>query len=200
MIYYVDFITLRARETARLGRGLLQLDNFHEEIVVKKNRALNDVLFALSTVLMVLFALIAAFLLSTIMAGFSVPALIILLVTAGLAFLLFWKRDTLRLEYEYSFTNGELEFAKVLGNTKRKELGKMTVRNVEAMGYVSGKNFHRYISMPGIEKSNWFLNRGANLFYFYFARDGKKRMIVCEPSEEMTELFRQYAAHGAFQS
>jgi len=175
------------------------MDNFHEEIVVKKNRGLDNMLFALLTTAMILLALMAAFMLSSIMTGFTVQGLITLLVTGGLAFLIYWKRDGLRAEYEYTFTNGELDFARVLGNSKRKTLGSMRVRNVEAMGYVAGKNFSRYATMPGVSKSNWFLNRGADLFYFYYIKDGKKFMIVIEPSAKLASMIKQYAARGAYQ-
>lgn len=179
-------------------RGV-NMDNFHEEIVVKKNRTLDSLLHGLLSVIMVLLALIAAFSLSSIMAGFSVPTLIMIAVSGGLAFLIFIKKDVLRTEYEYTITNGELDFARVLGNSKRKALGTMNIKNVEALGYVSSRNFNRYASMPGIVKSNWFLNRGANLFYFYYNKDGKKRLIVIEPSEQLAQMIKSHAAYGAYQ-
>ncbi|MDR2504556.1 MAG: hypothetical protein LBD16_00470 [Oscillospiraceae bacterium] len=174
------------------------MDNFHEEIVVQKNRALNDILYGFLTVMMFLFLLITAFLISTIMTGISVPIIIILVVSAGLAALIWWKRDLLKTEYEYTITNSELEFARVMNNSKRKNLGAMNLRKVDAMGYVTGKGFQRYISMPGIKKSNWFLNSGANLFYLYFVKDGVKKIIVIEPSEELVSMIRPWAQQGAW--
>ena len=44
---------------------------------------------------------------------FSIYGLIEALVTAGVAVLLFLRRDRLRTEYEYTFTNGDLDFAQV---------------------------------------------------------------------------------------
>nr|HML48939.1 hypothetical protein [Clostridia bacterium] len=66
------------------------MDNFREEIVVKKNRTLSSILYGVLMVLMVLFALIAAMLLSTLSAGFNVASIVSMLVFAGLAFLIFW--------------------------------------------------------------------------------------------------------------
>ncbi|GHU74189.1 hypothetical protein AGMMS49992_14920 [Clostridia bacterium] len=175
------------------------MDNFREEIVAKKNRGVNTALYALATVMMVVFALIAAMMFSSLGAGINVQSIILLLVSAGIAFLLFWKRDNLRTEYEYSLTNGELDFARVLGNKKRKNLGSMTVKNVEAMGHVEHSSFKRYVTMPGVEKTNWFLNRDGNLFYFYYSKDGKKRIIVIEPTEQLVAMFKFYAQRGAFQ-
>jgi len=175
------------------------MDNFREEIVVKKNRSLNNLLHMVLMVFMVIFALIATMYLSTIFSAFSIPALIILLVSAGIAVLIFLKKDTLRTEYEYTFTNGELDFARVLGNKKRKNLGSMRVKNVETCGHVAHQSFQRYVTMPGIEKANWFLNRDGNLFYFYYTKAGKKHLIVIEPTEEMVALIKQYSSRGAYQ-
>jgi len=175
------------------------MDNFHEEIVVKKNRGLNNALYVVLWAFLIVFALTATIYLSAILRGFDVYTLVVLLVSLGMCALIWWKKDDLRMEYDYTFTNGEMDFARVLGQQKRKSLGSMRVRNVEALGYVKHSAFQRYVSMPGVEKLNWFLNRDADLFYFYFQKDGKKRMIVIEPSEELVKLIKQYAAHGAFQ-
>lgn len=177
------------------------MDNFREEVVVRRNRILNDLLYVMAWILIVVFGLVALMLLqSTIMVlNFNIMAIVTMLATGSIAVMLFFKKDVLRTEYEYTFTNGEMDFARVYGNNKRKELGSMRIKNVDACGWVAGPSFQRYVSMPGVRKDNWFLNRDSNLFYFYFVKEGSKRIIVIEPSKEMADLIRQYAAHGAFQ-
>ncbi|NLB38256.1 MAG: hypothetical protein GX810_03275, partial [Clostridiales bacterium] len=101
-------------------------------------------------------------------------------------------------EYEYTFTNGQMDFARVFNNKKRKALGTMNVRNVEACGKVSSGSFHRYLSMPGVKRINWFLNRDAELFYFYFVKDNVKNIMVIEPSPEMLDLIIK-ACPGKYQ-
>lgn len=177
------------------------MDNYREEIVVKKNRALNTVLHALLCVVMVFSGLLAAISLTSIsMSENILMSIIWMLAYGGIAFLIWWKKDTLRMEYEYTFTNGELDFACVYGNKKRKTLGSMRVKNVEACGMVRSGSFNRYISMPGVKKTNWFLNREAELLYFYFQKDGNKRIIICEPTDEMITMIKQYLPRGAFQN
>ncbi|MCL1796673.1 MAG: hypothetical protein FWG37_07280 [Clostridia bacterium] len=176
------------------------MDNFREEIVVKQNRIVNDILHALLSVVMVISALMAAMALASFsMAENLVVQAIQLLLFGGIAFLIWWKKDILRLEYEYTFTNGELDFACVYANKKRKNLGSMRIKNVEACGAVQSGSFQRYVSMPGIKKTNWFLNRGAELLFFYFVKDGSKRMIILEPSAQMVEMIKQYLPRGVFQ-
>ena len=177
----------------------MPMDNFLEQIVVPRRKGLQTALYALTWVTMLFFGLIAVITLQGIVMNFNIPNIVIMLISGGIAVLLFLRKDHLRVEYEYTFTNGEMDFARVYGNAKRKELGTMKVRNVQACGWVQHASFQRYITMPNIRKDNWFLNREANLFYFYFEREGKKRLIVIEPTEEMAKLIRQYAGHQAYQ-
>lgn len=176
------------------------MDNYREEIVVKKNRGFDNVLHAVLCVIMVISALFAAMSLASLSLSENLVMQIIqLAVFGGIAFLIWWKKDMLRTEYEYTFTNGELDFAAVYANKKRKNLGSMRVKNVEACGMVRSGSFQRYISMPGVKKTNWFLNRGAELLYFYFQKDGNRRVIICEPTDEMTQMIKMYLPRGAFQ-
>ncbi len=176
------------------------MDNYREEIVVKKNRAMNNILHALLCVIMVISAFMAAMTLSMLSMGENLIMTIIqLVIFAGIAFLIWWKKDTLRMEYEYTFTNGELDFAAVFGNKKRKNLGSMRVKNVEACGMVASGSFQRFATMQGLKKMNWFLNRDADLLFFFYQKDGKKSMIVCEPSDEMVGMIKQYLPRGVFQ-
>ena len=175
------------------------MDRFLEEIVVKKNKTANEILFVLSMIVMVLSGLYAVMMLNVLVYSFTVPGLIMTLLSAGIAVMLFLFRDRLRTEYEYTFTNGDLDFAMVFNNSKRKSLGSLKVRNVDSFGPVTGNAFNRYVSMPGVRKDNWFLNRGSDLYFFYFQKESNKRLIVLEPSEEMVSFIKQYLPHGAYQ-
>ena len=53
--------------------------------------------------------------------------------------------------------------------------------------------------MPGIKRMNWFLNREAELYYFYFTKESDKKMIIFEPSDDLVAYIKEYLPHGAFQ-
>lgn len=175
------------------------MDHFLEEIVVKKNRTVNEMLYVLSMVVMVIAAIYAMMMLQMLFLDFDWFTLVTVVLSAGIAVLLFLRRGQLRTEYEYTFTNGDMDFAMVFNNQKRKTLGTMRVRNVEAFGPVNGASFKRYVTMKDVKTSNWFLNRGAELYFFYFAKENSKRIIVIEPSAEMVELIKKYLPRGAYQ-
>ena len=92
----------------------MTLDNYKEDIVYRRNQMLPNMLYMLCWVFVIVFALYASLLLQVIFMQFSLMSLLLFAVTVALAVLLFFKKDELKVEYEYTFTNGTLDFAKVL--------------------------------------------------------------------------------------
>ena len=174
------------------------MDHFLEEVVVKRKSAINRILYYLSWVIMILAALTASMTLSTLTMSFNWFSVIVIVLSAGIAAYTWFFHDKLLTEYEYTFTNGALDFAEVYNNKKRKSLGSLNVKNVEAFGKVTSSSFQRYLNMPGIKRMNWFLNREAELYYFYFTKESDRKMIILEPSEEMVNYIRQYLPNGAY--
>lgn len=175
------------------------MDRFLEEVVVKRNRFVNELMYYFSIALMVVCGVLGMMSLSLVMAQPGLETIIPVLLFGGIAVYLFFNYDKNRTEYEYTFTNGALDFAMVFNNKKRKSLGSLNVTKVDAFGRVESGSFHRHINTPGIKKLNWFLNRDANLYYIAFSKDGKKSIIVFEPSEEMVGYIRHYLPYGASQ-
>ena len=175
------------------------MDNFKEDVVSSRNRLLPNILYVVSWVMIVLFGVYAMLLLQGVFYDFNVSTLIMTVASAALAVFLFLYTDNLKLESEYTFTNGTLDFAKVLRSARRKELGSMNVANVSACGHVAHDSFRRFLAQKDVEKKNWFLNRDGNLFYFYYVKENKKHMIIIEPSEEMVEMIRNYVPAGVYQ-
>lgn len=175
-------------------------DHFMEEVVVKKQRGFQDVLYYFATLLMVMTALVGFTMVSSLMMEFSVEGLIMAALMIGSAVLLFLRKDRIRAEYEYTFTNGDLDFAQVFNNQKRKSLGTMRVKNVEAFGVVDSEAFRKFVNMPGLVRKNWFLNRDAELYFFYYQKEAKKTMIVFEPSKEMVDMIKKYVPQGVYRA
>ena len=176
------------------------MDQFKEDIVTCRSTLLPNVLYALCWVLIVVSGLYAFMLLQVLfMVSFDVVTAVTLLLSIACAVLLFLVKDNLKTEYEYTFTNGTLDFAKVLRGARRKELGSMNVANVAASGHVSHESFKRYLSMKDVQRKNWFLNRDGNLFYFYYTKEGRKHMIIIEPSEELVQMMIPYFQAGVYQ-
>lgn len=185
------------------------MDNFREEVVVRRKSGMYNAMYYLSWLLIVISALIALTQLMTLSQAFAegfgvgtIIQIVVMLLFAGAAFLLWRNKDELRAEYEYSFTNGDLDVAKVLNNTRRKYLTSLPLKNVEACGEVTHQSFQRYLTMKDVKKHNWFLNREAKLYYFYFTKSAVKHLIVLELSDEMVGLVksRGYLNFGVWQN
>lgn len=169
------------------------MDRFMEQVAVKQKKLLSEITFYLANILMVGFGLLAAMDLAAVTSGnFTLVAIVETLVMAAIAFLLYFYRDRIRTEYEYTFTNGVLDFAQVFNNRKRKNLGSLNCKTVDSFGPVRSASFKRYSSMQGVKMINWFVNREAELYYFYFQKDGSKKMIVFEPNADLVEYIRFY--------
>ena len=169
------------------------MDVFVEQMIKRKLGA-KDYLIAVGISIV---AIILIFLCLTVFA--QIIGSLFVLIIGGIAYIAYRLIKTRFLEFEYSFTNGTLDFAKVLRSVKRKELGSMNVANVAACGHVAHDSFRKFLAMKDVTKRNWFLNRDGNLFYFYYVKENKKNMIIIEPSEEMVEMIRHYLPVGVYQ-
>lgn len=183
------------------------MDQFREEVVIRRSKGIENLSYISANIVMVitgLYGLISVNLLLSIIStrGFSADMIFSILLTVlmiGASVVCFLFRDRIKTEYEYTFTNGIMDFAKVFNNKKRKALGTMNIRNVEACGYVDSGSFRRYLSMPQIKRTNWFLNRDAKLFYFYYVKNSEKNLLIFEPSEEMRGLIMTNVGQGKYQ-
>ena len=176
------------------------MDRFLEEVVKKRSRTMDEVMYLISLVMMVVFAILALMnLMALPMGGFNLVDIFFTLLFGGMAVYLYFFRDRLRTEYEYTFTNGSIDFAMVFNNRKRKSLGSLNVAKVDAFGKVQSGSFRRHTSGNDVKHLRWFLNRDAELYYFAFSKEGKKSVIVFEPSEEMVGYIKHYLPYGAHQ-
>ena len=181
------------------------MDQFMEQVATKRNSGMQSIMIGFAWVVMVITGVYGMLLFTQITYAFAesttagIVQIIASVIFLGTAVLIWLFKDRLRTEYEYTFTNGTLDFAAVYNNNKRKALGTMNLKNIKACGKVSSGSFNRYINMPGVKRSNWFVNREADLFYIYFEKDNNKRIIIMEPNEEMEKLIRGAVPQGAYQ-
>ena len=122
------------------------------------------------------------------------------MISGGITFLLWRRADYCRMEYDYTFTNGTLDVSQVLNNKRRRYLTALDMKDVERCGPAEGQAFAKTLNEQGLKKHNWFLNRDAKLYYFYFVKNNVKHMAVVELTDEMVALIRSkgYLQRGAW--
>lgn len=189
------------------------MDHFREDVATKRNTGSQSIIYVIVTVMMFVFALIAFTVLQGLITRIASGqmdgifySVALFLLTGGPAVLAFLRRDYIKTEFEYTFTNGALDFAMVLNNKRRKALGSMDVRKATAFGKVTSGAFQRYSKMQGIKQCRWFVNREAELYFFYVVKESgevtkgsNKRLIIFEPTEEMVEMIKVYLQRGVLQ-
>lgn len=175
------------------------MDRFLEEVVTKHRRGLDEAMYYLSWVMMIVCAILGFMMLQMVFYSFSVGTIVPTVLFIGIAVYLWLTHDKIRTEYEYTFTNGSLDFAMVFNNKRRKSLGSLNVAKVDAFGKVQSGSFRRHTSGKDVKHLRWFLNRDSELYYLAFSKEGKKSVIVFEPSEEMVGYVKHYLPYGALQ-
>ena len=176
------------------------MDNFREEVAAKQNRTMNMLLYGLAWIAMIILAITAMSNLYAIVGGyFQIPVIASTLICGGLAALIWFKKDELRIEYDYTFTNGDLDVGKVFGNSRRKLMTSLSMKNVESAGAVTDKSFQRFLNNKDVKKHNWFVNREAHLYYFYFTKNEVRHAIILELSDEMITMLKPYLPFGVWQ-
>jgi len=168
------------------------MDLFHEESVHKVDTGLNTVIYIFAYVGMVLFGFLALTSLMNILSGnIDLVVAILFVIFGGLAYGCFVLRNNQRIEYDYTFTNGTLDIARVINNSRRKKLLSANIKDFEIIAPTSDEGFLRMLNHPGIKRLNYFLNKGGGLYYGVFTADNAKTILVFEPSDEMVMLFKK---------
>lgn len=184
----------------------MAMDNFKEEIVVRRHNGFANFTYYLAWTMIVLFGIVGIFMLQAVLntigsGAFPWGSLIVAVILIALAVLLYVKKDGLRVEYEYTFTNGVLDVSMVLNNTKRRYLSEINLKIVESAGNVTHPSFNRYLNDKTVKRHNWFLNRDNKLIYLYFTKNNARHLAIIEPSEEMVNMMnsRGYMGFGVWQ-
>lgn len=109
------------------------MDNFAEQLVEKNETASEKTKRILMTVLGITGTLIFA-VLGVLMLGSPVVSLVGFMLAAAAGYGTFNVMQSSYIEYEYAFTNGELDVDKIIAKKKRKSLISVEVRTFTAFG------------------------------------------------------------------
>lgn len=172
------------------------MDDFLEQVARRRKQGAYTLLYVFLWMVVVVCGVIALMGLTSIIGAdetgirFNFISLIVGVVFGGIAFLAWRRSDYCRVEFDYSFTNGILDISQVLNNRRRRYLTALDMKDVVRCGPAKGPAFQKTLQEPGLKKHNWFLNREANLYYFYFVKNNVKHMAVVELHAEMVEMIR----------
>ncbi len=173
-------------------------DVFHEDIVVRKNRSAYNAVYFILNILMY-------FLIVLTIIGFQgifqslgnsqalISSILWFIGFGGLTALIFFYKDNLKTDFEYAYTNGILDIARVKNNKTRKELLSInTKEELELIAPIMTNDFNRYQSMSDVKKVNAWLNRDIKKYFAVIRKDNQKIMLIFEPSEKFIAVLKKY--------
>ena len=96
-------------------------------------------------------------------------------------------RQNFSIEYEYIFTNGQLDIDVIKGKAKRKSVLSIAVRNIEYMAPYNGVNMSEREEINVIHDEK---RRGK--YYADFSQDGTAYRLLFQPPEKLLENMKKY--------
>lgn len=96
-------------------------------------------------------------------------------------------RRNYSVEYEYIFTNGQLDVDIILGKSKRKSLVSLLCKNIEYMAPITKD---MYCDREIIDTIYDPTRRGK--YYIDFTKSGKKCRLLIQPPEKILENMKRY--------
>lgn len=159
-------------------------DVFNEQLVAKKSTP-KDLMIRIGIALGGV-ALIAIALTVKVLLTFMVPIVIVII------FIELVLIRSLNVEFEYIFTNGELDIDKITNKSRRKQVLSVNVRSFITMVPLKGKAFEGEISQYSqvMDFSSGVVTE--NTYAALVDINNKRVKLIIEPNEQMFKAIRTY--------
>ncbi len=170
------------------------MDNLYEESIQKSNLQ-SAKMFKITMIIVCVISSVLAFLEVFLVFGseFTIPGFIALLLFIAVAVTSFVIRNMLFFEVDYTFYAEVLEFeaAKVINNSRRKELVSVNVKELIIVAPVDNYEYSRH--SEGVDKKiNATVNPDAKHYFATFKdKRGKKNLLIFEPSQNLINQIKR---------
>ena len=150
-------------------------DVFNEQIV-KRHGTFSDTIKRIGIIVLIL---VVFFTSTQLLGGFGV------LVGAAAVFGGMYLMSFLNVEYEYIYTNGELDIDIIYNRSRRKRLFSVMVKEFEIMAHVEDKAQTGAFGSAQETINCHSGEAGPNTYAFLATINGKKAKVVFEPNDKM---------------
>lgn len=146
------------------------------EQIIKRKIDIKGILLRVLAILLIMIGLFSVLYLGIL--GFTITALLIYV-----AYLVF---NQTSVEYEYSFLNGDLNIDKILGQSKRKHVTELDIKQAEIIAPAYSEDIiSRINGIKTFDYSSGYANEGRYSMILY---DGKERIqVLFDPNESVIE-------------
>lgn len=157
-------------------------DVFNEQLVAKKNTMMDN----LKRVGVILAGLLIVFAVSLIL-----PA-VTLFVAAGVIWGIFIIMKRFNVEYEYAFTNGDLDIDKIFSRSTRKHAFTVDIRNFVVMIQVNNPNYKSEIGNINETKDFSTGVVADSTYAAVYEQEGKRIQLLIDPNEQLLKAMKMY--------
>ena len=159
-------------------------DTFVEELVVRRNSIKNLLLEVLIVLAAAALAIAVWLFLSPIF-----PAMLVILVVAAYLGIKFQG-----VEFEYSFTNGDLDVDKIMAKRKRVRLVEINQKQIQVMAPYTAEyeSVTKDYSVSQVIDASSSKNAAGRWFIIYEDAEGKYVFLVIQPSKRFREAMQKY--------
>ena len=103
------------------------------------------------------------------------------------------------VDYEYIFVDGQIDFDRISGGERRKNMLRIDLDNIEIMAPENSHRLDSYKNQQGYETKDFTSNTPSEERYcICIAHNGNKLKILWEPSEKMLDYSRQKSPRKVF--
>ena len=118
------------------------------------------------------------------------------LILCGIIFGLYFLFRRNFVEYEYIFTNGDIDIDKITGKSRRKRQLSFNCSNIEMMAVLGDEKYRHNFEHGDFQKKQDFSSGVAGrkrYFAIVNAKEKGRQLIVFEPNEQMLEAIKHAA-------
>lgn len=157
------------------------MDIFCEYIVKVKRSPMEILISVLGVFLAAILIFFSLGLLSTAFSSF------VLLIDAAIVYGVYILITHFDVEYEYIFTNGDLDIDKIIAKRKRKRMFSLSVKEFEVLEPVDKNKAYTNVLDCSTRTNN------ADAYYGIFSKDNKRQTLIFNPPQKMMENMKQYS-------
>ncbi|HHV74717.1 MAG TPA: hypothetical protein GXX41_08815 [Thermoanaerobacterium sp.] len=167
------------------------MDIFIEKLV-KKQKTSKDMLKALGLILLSLVVVFFIIPLIPFVKGFLIFFIV------AIPFFAYYVIKSQNIEYEYAYTNGELDVDRIVAESRRKRLLSVDCKDFEIVAKVSSDKYSdEYRKIPNKVEAVSSMT-SPDVYFAVFENGGKRTILYFEPNDKMIEAMWKYIPRKFF--
>ncbi len=154
------------------------------EYIVEKRRTFADIFKGAV-------AVIVGFILVAVLVLLRISPTVTTLLVAGVVYVAYKISTSSNIEYEYIFTNNEMDVDRIVNKKSRKRLITINIRRVDEFEKCDGHRENRYANDGNIKVINACRDKSEGCYYMTFTDDGGRGILFFTPNEKIEEYIRK---------